>query len=417
MFDFIKKFFKTEEEKKPETVARKDLARWFEDKSAPMLENVHSDIKQLSDDIGGNVAKTKEHLEKLEKAQLKNKNIPPKEMQIMEGNRKGYITAIGIFLHGLRVPTELDAVLEFSKKLDIKLDQLSKSTNRNFHVLQHFFANESRNVAIEIKKIENRVKDFLKKLENENINTINGTKADISVLLDKQKAGKQLAEEKKMLQEDIENLEREGKEAFDSIEKIKASKAYKELASLKERLADEQKKYESISTTLKNYFLTIEHPLKKFGKVTLEEALLQSYLLDPAKALIGDEKLGIISIFESFLRNVNEGKLNIKDRQRQKVLETADKMTADFFASTRKQLIDVNTNIRAFDSEIKYNTVETEISDIEKKVKLLGEQAKSKEKSLKHLKIEQKNLDTVTLLEKIRKGIEKALNIELKINT
>ena len=417
MFDFIKKFFRTEEEKKTETVALKDLARWFDDKSAPMLESVLSDIKQLSDDISSNVAKTRVYLGKLEKAVLKNKNIPHKEMQIMEGNRKSYITAIGIFLHSLQVPSDLDAVIEFSKKLDIKLDQLSKSTNRNFHVLQHFFANESRNVTIEIKKIENRVKDFLKKLENDNINIINGTKADFSALFYKQKAGKQLAEEKKMLQLDIENIEKEEKDARDSIEKIKAAEAYKELALLKEKLAEEQRNYERISTTLKNYFLTLEHPLKKFGRVTLEEALLHSYLLDPAKALLDDEKLGIVAIFGSFLNNVKMGKLNIKDRQRQKVIETADKMTADFFASTRKQLKDVKTNIVAFNSDIKNNSVEAEISDIETKAKLLGEQAKSKRKSVDHLKIEQKNLDTTSLLEKIRKGIEKALNIELKINT
>ena len=81
-----------------ETVFLRKLPEWFEEKTKPLYDEIEQKFQDSISKIEQIKEKTQDDLEKLKNAQLKNKNIPQRAKQIMDGNRDSYIKKVDAFL-------------------------------------------------------------------------------------------------------------------------------------------------------------------------------------------------------------------------------------------------------------------------------------------------------------------------------
>jgi len=163
MFKFIKDMFKKEEPMLE--INLENLSEWFDQKSSPIKDKLIQDTKDLKLKLYEQIEKANKNINTLEYAELRNKNIQMRAKHFMHGNRLAYIKAMRNFLNQVSIGNDYESMLEFSKSFNKDLEILNKTTNRAYGILQEFFANESRNIAINIKNMDSITNEMQKVLE------------------------------------------------------------------------------------------------------------------------------------------------------------------------------------------------------------------------------------------------------------
>ncbi len=335
MFKFLKKLFSGsgEEETIREEIRVEDLESWFKGKSDRIFSELDVKIWGIRDRVKEEITKAKDNLAVLSTAKLHNPKITVREIQFMEGNRKSYILGVNSLLRGIELEKgDYSTLLGFCDDFDIRLDKFGKSTVRAYHILQEFFSHESRNIAINVKNLGNLIGELRKGIADANLGKINETKEGIvelngkirqkneliSLLADNKKVKERLIKKKRDVEGDIEGLIR--------------SKEY-------EQLNDLRAKKESLLTSIRDHnakvihsFSVMERPLKKLMRVVIEDAeLLERYIENPVEALVSDSELKIAGLLKQLESNITNLTLELKDKKREKVLETVKGLTEEFF--------------------------------------------------------------------------------------
>ena len=110
MFKFLKGLLDKKEE--TEEVTFSDIDDWFDNKVKEKLD-LHEELDETFDAIKDEIKSTNENLNVLQKAELKNKNIPQRAFQLMEGNRESYIKKINDFTKQIEFPEKNNLIIEF----------------------------------------------------------------------------------------------------------------------------------------------------------------------------------------------------------------------------------------------------------------------------------------------------------------
>ena len=160
MLNFIKKFFKKEEEI-IERIAKEGLIKWFEERVKGLDSEIKEKRQALSKDISNKITAAREALKALEEAKLQNPNISVREKQFMEGNRKAYLQKTEHFFR------EVEEIIEHEINFFVHhykdyLDNFGKGTSRAYSILNEFFSNEARGIALRIKELDNIIEGIKK---------------------------------------------------------------------------------------------------------------------------------------------------------------------------------------------------------------------------------------------------------------
>ena len=105
------------------------------------------------------------------------------------------------------------------------------------------------------------------------------------------------------------------------LQELKESNECKEL----KELSEQKKKISSSINLLESEFLTLfsalEHPLKKYSKVSLDyRQLTEKYLENPISTLLVDRDKKIIEILQSLRKAIETHAIEIKEKKREKAL-------------------------------------------------------------------------------------------------
>src|SRR3989344_8030815 len=156
-------FEKKKEEPQKAFVTANNLSEWFDDQTEELLEEIKAEIAENLTTINNEKVEVQKQLELLEQSTLMNDKLPARALQIMEGNRASYINAVNIFLKQLNPPASVNMgnVTGFLSLFEDALSSFTKSSARNYHVLQEFFANETNSVVRHLKAIEEAARNLL----------------------------------------------------------------------------------------------------------------------------------------------------------------------------------------------------------------------------------------------------------------
>jgi len=411
MFKFLKKLFSEPEEKEEvrgDEIKSDDIESWFKAKSDNIFNELNVKVKDVKRRVREEVLKAKDNLAILSTAKLHNPKISVKEIQFMEGNRKAYILAVNNFLRGIELESDdYSTLLKFCDDFGDRLERFGKSTVRPYHILQEFFANEGRNIAINIKNLDALIKELKGDIGNAKIHKVDKIKEGIAELNNKIKQ----KDESENLLEDKEKIKAGLIKSKEELEKerdgLLKSKEYGQLNELK---ADKEAALVSIrehNAKIVHAFSVMERPLRKLTRVVLEDnELLKRYIENPVEALVNDNELKISGLLKKLEHNINNCTLDLKDKKREKVLETVKGLTEEFLREFINKNNVLEGKLKNFESSINENEV------LKKENKLNYELSNAKdnlEKVSTEILSKEQELSKINILE-MRKNLEKNIN-------
>lgn len=360
MLEFLKKIFQNEEQevKKVIEISLQNLEEWVNESSKPLMEEVQQKIGEILMKVNEEIQITKINVEILENAKLQNPNIPFKAKQYMEGNRKAYVRVITSFLGQMEINNkDYFYLIDFCKTFDVLINDLNKSTLRSYTILQEFLANETNKLAQNLKNFDNLFKGLKSILNNEKTVNVNKTIEKIQDLKSKTK-------QKINLDVDLRNMEVSSKLAneeknkiMEGIENFNKSGEHTNFLKLNEEKKNKEKSFYEDQNQLLHSFSILERALRKYSHIAFQhEEIVLDYLRHPIETLADDKNMEILQILKNLQNLINENKVQIDDKKKEKSLEEIKKLNKEFLEQFIK----------------KYFLFKSEIEEIENKIKMTG---------------------------------------------
>ena len=393
IFDSLKNIFSKQ---KQETIiiSMTELKPWYKKKLEEIFKEANSFTEGKKSKINELIEKTKKDMTVLETEELKNKNIPAREMDIMQGNRKLYIKRATDLLDSLSLPQDisdknLSAWEEFFSGFKQQLDSFGKSTQKSYYVLQQFFSHESGRVMAGIKDIETNilsVESYIKEksltsailLEGEisKIETIKQEKLLVSEKI-KQKTGMVKEKESELVSKN---------ESIKNIEKSPAFSKLKGLEQEKDELLTKKRLHEQ---SLVHSFAVIEKALLKYQRIVPEkedEKLIGNYINNPVTSIKNDSLLRICDVMEKTKQAVVKGSVVLKDKKREKTLKAFDELTREELSGFNKKLAELEKNLAEIDENIRNNNAKQTLESIKSETEKLEHSINNEKDELEKLR-------------------------------
>ncbi|MFH1317333.1 MAG: hypothetical protein ABII01_07470 [Candidatus Woesearchaeota archaeon] len=417
MWEFIKKLFKKEEDN-PIEISESNIINWFDEKIAELSKDLDENLKSMKLNIYEEIKTTQKNLEILGNASLRNPDISMKEKHMMHGNRQAYLRKIDVFLNQINVnENNYSKLLNFCDFFETNLIELGKSTARQYMVLQHFFGNESRDVAINLKNLENHIKRLKNMIKESQYFKILEIKDDIAAYFKKKALKFSIGEDVSSSASKINKLTEEKDRINKEIRKLEASEDYRQIQSLEKKYQEIEEKINIEQNKFIHLFSGIETALKKYSRVTLHDTkLIDNYLDKPVIALSSDSSFQILSIFDDLSKAVLENKLDLKDKKREKTISALNSLDDVFlrkYANNMKELVAQKDKIHA---DLTLNEVNNRIEILRAKIIDIETNILASRKQKDSFSNEWDKIDLIILKKDIEDKIKDKLGLMIRIS-
>ena len=412
MLDFFKKLLRKEE---PSVmVSQEGLERWFSEKSANLKSNISAARESLKSEIRYEIRQCHDSIRELSEAELRNPNIPVKEIQYMEGNRKSYVHRTGQFLR------EIEGILDFDiqyllQQYQESISAFAKSTSRSYAILQNFFAHEAQAVAGKLKAIDSCIGQLHTSQAMRRASDIEQIEKDIFLLSKKIQARKAELQESEQIKKSLEDIDKLHGRQQSLISELLSGSEYRRYKELEQQESLHGQNAARIKDHLVQVLSPLERPLRKYQRISLEhDKLIEHYLADAMSALASDFSLQILVVLENLRKNLEKDALQLKEKQLQKTKEhIAGLLGPGFLSSLKKEYASEKEAEAMARSDRQELAIFDELENAKEKLRTIeGHRQRLKER-LASLEIAPENMGP--LREGIARQVEKLLGIRLVI--
>ncbi|MBU0962765.1 MAG: hypothetical protein KKD48_02575 [Nanoarchaeota archaeon] len=364
IFDFLKQF---SDEKKVKEIKLDKLDSVIDSRLKKIFEDKGPEISGIKIRILKEKERLEENIQKLNKAELKNPNIPERAKQIGEGNRYIYIKKLNLLANKIDLPERSDEILAFCNSFDKDLDYFSESTARSYHILQEFFVEESGAIVINIRDLNILIKKLKKITEDSEIKNLNELKKKADEFQQKEKQ-KQIVEEKiRLEEEEIKKKNKKINEKEQKLTDIENGSGYKKFMELIDKKKLQEQEIEFIKKQCS--FSAIESSLKKYERLILDDKLVRKYLDNPLNALLEDKELKIVEVISKMKDSIINQELKLKEEKREKILKELDKFNRNYFEAFLSKYNELNKRLSKLESEIEKIRIIEEVARLKETIK------------------------------------------------
>jgi len=417
MFERLKTMFSQNHEPEEESVSREELGQWITTKEKKYYGDAVRKIDQKKQGILRLITETEKHITDLEGAELQNKKIPKRALQLMDGNRESYIKKTRDFIKNLDTDFEdLESVKDFLSQFQKQLELLNKNNIKSYMVLQEFLANETGKIARDIKGMEKIVRELEEILKTSGLEKITSMRAMIEKLDEKTILKSQI---EKRLGKEREELEAEKKQKISITERVKElqkSEEYTSFESLKKERDEIIQRLKKQEDRLIQLFSGLESGLKKYGRIALDEASVVSYQKNPPRALYEDEELKILTILKNLRKNIDDGTIDMKDKKKTKTLETIEKLDKGFFSDYLFEYNELKHAKKIKDEKIAKNTVMHDYNELDYMLNHLNQKIDAAERNIHNTEKACEKTDLQELENELINMAEQAFQVKLSIS-
>ncbi len=405
MLEFIKRIFREQEVKKAIQIRLMDCEEWLNENSKPLMEEVMLQAEGILMKIGEEIQRVRFNVQALENAKLQNPNIPFKAKQYMEGNRKAYIKAINSFMGYLDINNkDYFYLLDFCGKFDSLIGDLNNGTLRSYTILQEFFANETGNVAENIRNIDLSFRELKSALGNEKVAAVSKAAEKIKSLNAKAMQKINLEMDFKKTEAELKLSESEKASLMSEIKSFNESCEHSEFMKLNGEKESKAGAFYNDENLILQSFSILEKPLRKYSHMEFKhEELVLDYLRQPVESLFNDKSLEILQILGNLENFLKENRLHVDDKKKEKSFEEIKRLNREFLQQFMK----------------KHSSFKAEMEELESKVKSSGvpEKLRKYGRQLKdiNLSIEKSSNDFGQLKNEISKAANSMLNLKNEI--
>ncbi len=415
MIEFLKNLFK-KKESEVEEIKESELKNWLGDKEKNIISEIEEQISPNAKKIESMIEGIRDFMKNLEKAELKNTNIPQREINFMKGNREAYLKIVDIFISDIKIPDKMNKIEIFISDYEKNIESFTRSSSKPYGILQHFFANESSKIASGIKKIDDLIKETKKIIERSNIHRFKDIENAIDDLktkkIKKQSLDKESEEQKNILDKNKDKKEK----VIKIIEEAKKSKEYEEILELKKEKDKHQRLLKEHEEDMTHKFAIIEKALKKYSKMALEnQSYVEDYAEKALETLLDDHELIILDILKNLNAQIIKGKLDLKDKKKEKSIAVIEKMNKDHIKDFLEKHLKIKIDIGKIEKKMSKNLVLEQIKSNSKEVEFLDSEIERNTQRLEEIKMEKENIDISMIRKDIEEKIKENLNIILTI--
>jgi len=415
MIKFLARLFGAKEELKQ--LKKSELESYI--KKQLDNNNINSLLKEFSGRIDEISETIKERYDELEKAELQNKNIPPRAITIMEGNRNAYIHKTMHFtgkikeiLSEVQTLTDSDVIIDNLSKISEMLDEYNKTTQKPYYVLQEFFANESHKVASGIKEISNLIQQFKDSLKQSDAHKFQEILNLLNKARNRKEKKKELENQKKELEKNLNEGEKNILVLKDEIKKIKKSSEFNELAKLNDKLKTEKDEQNKLSDEIYYKLAPLSRALRKYAKISFDEKSVEMVVFDPFKAIAMIKTEALSNVFSGLAKSIKERKIALKDNVQKKNLLILDELNPGFLKDMQTKIKTQMENIKNLSIEIEKNTLWSKIEELNKEIEKKQQHISNISREMLNIEHEISKITTDDIDKKVT-DILKSLNIEL----
>ncbi|MDA1196934.1 MAG: hypothetical protein O2779_03155 [Nanoarchaeota archaeon] len=410
MFGFLKKLF-AEPKEEVEIVALASLRSWFDEHSTPLVNDAQVSLSGVKSKIVDELSSMNVLVETLRDAKLHNPDIEVREKQFMEGNRTSYIIGIEAFLKVLELPEkteELDAYLETFR---VSLERFTKATVRPYQILQHFFANETGDIAFRIRKLEglhSELASLTKDGVAAKLTTVKDAIASLDALLSRKAS---YEKELKGFEETLAGFSKEKGELAKKLEALQDSVRYKDLLSMKADKAILIKQLQEHYSIIRQPFSMLGAALKKYERITLEGAhVISWYLHDAVEAVERDASLQIVTLVAMLQKALSSCSIDLRDKKRQRAMSASALITRELLLAQREKLVSLRSRLEGMGENIANHVVRDEeqllqdsLSQTERKIEHAINSQSELQESLEKIDIDKERERTARLMAEVFK--------------
>lgn len=415
MFRFLKRFFK-EEEPEIKILTLDEVKSFFYENSKEKNNGLTNEIKGIKEKIDFEINKTREHIEVLKKAELRNQNIPVRAIHFMQGNRESYIKIVNNLINSVEIGEDYNSIITFTDNFSTKLEHFTKATTKAYQVLQEFFANESRDIALNIKVIDSLVKQLKEIIKKGKLERIKELENEITSIDHKKEKKLTLNRELKEKGSQKDTNVRLKAEFLDSQKKLKESEEYNEFLGLNELKKKSLSGLNDLNSKLSHSFSVINAALKKYERITVKDtSLLDKYIQDPVKSLMDDGELKILEYLKGTKENVSNNSIELKDKKKDKILGELGKLDKESFVDFRGRHNTISSKIKELEDQIKENNSDGKLGELDKKVKETNEVIERLDNYITSLKTEIEKIDFEKIKRKIEEEMKEVFGVSVNI--
>ncbi|MBN2566503.1 hypothetical protein JXB02_00260 [Candidatus Woesearchaeota archaeon] len=389
--DFITSFLRVGgAPQEPAEITFEELGKRLEEELKRRQETFVSSALSVFEGMRAKSDEARQRLAALEAAELKNTKISPRELALMRGNRTSFIQMTRLFLDRIRRPerTDAQATSAFIEQFDRNLVLYNKGTKRSFHILNEFFAHETRAVGLAVKGIESLGKD-LKRIAATSPEGIMRIQAMLAAIVQRVADTGGIRRQIDVHTESISQLKETIIRNEQTVKDLSLSEDFAAFKATEAEIDDERRSLKLLHDDLRNRFSSIEHALKKYGKISLDQTTIQEYLADPVKALMADGGLTVLEVLGKLMKTLESEQLTLKSTKRAKTLGHLRRIDQDYLAGLRAKIGTFTSNIERKSDILRKNHTylriteleeentkhEDELSTLDKKIAYLARQA------------------------------------------
>ena len=365
MFNFFKKWKK----KETITVHFSEIGEWFEEQVKPIEEDMKTTLQEGVRDLGEALDHVKRSLQQLEEAPLKEADtIQQRVKTLVMGHRTNYLRLLHIFLEKTSLPEPTaPALIAFIEQLEKDLNTFTKDSSKSYYAVQHLYADNVAVVAQALQQLAKMHTNIKQHIDDSKIAVIDRVRKKLkkandmvkqiqrleSFIVEKDKDLQQVDEDFKT--QEISYSDLKNREDFTSLQKLRA-----------ERDTLEQQKVGFQSKVL-DIFAPLSSIFRKYARITLDhEKLVEQYAAGPFEALLGDNQLDVLSILGHMKDQLRSGSLDIKDKKKDRALECITQIDRDTLENLLREYHFLQQRINEIEKKISENTIENELSDMQR---------------------------------------------------
>ncbi|MDO8740990.1 MAG: hypothetical protein Q7J54_05465 [Candidatus Woesearchaeota archaeon] len=411
---FFQRLFSFGKKAELEEVRLAEAENWIDQKISERFGNFNNSIMALFSDIKSKKDDLKTNMTELEKAQLMNPNIPLKAKEVMEGNRGAYIRKLGYFLEQLSFPDEkaYENILDFSTNFSSSLNEFGKNTSKNFYVLNEFFATDVKKIAQNIREFELIVDDLRKQVERGPIG-FGRIKGELKNIKEKIELKKELNEKIKAIESEIENIKNKIKNTGEELKAKEENNEFKSYKALENEKGSILIKIKEHKANFLNIFGAFEKALKKYERMSVDEAVVHGYLVDPINTLINDKEFGVLELLGRLEENIDS--LDLKEDKKKRTLELIKKLDRDSFEKFLIGLEDLENSAKMFEEKIKAVTIIKEHAELKDNLNEFQYELQKLQKEHSLIKEKEQDIDIGGFKNYLEKEIKRVVGEDVRV--
>ena len=403
MFKFLKTLFKKPE---PQELELAELGKWFNSQFDEKVKWLGDSIKEFHSTIENSLSELKQKREQLLEAPLKDEDkIEPRIKQIVLGHRENYSRELKIFVDDIAMPdnVDLDAAIEFNELVKKQLDEFAQATAKSFSAASHLFFEQTDAIKELLKAMHEASAKFDKIVEKEGIAGMREIQKLIGGI------GKEI-DNKKKLEEELASKESrlegavKSKQSYEAnIAAIKESDGYKHYQSLLNDKAALNTQLRGKERDVRELFLELERPLRKFEHIALERMdVIARYLEDAFGALMADGELDVWDVLVDMNKKLDQ--LDLKEEQLEKVKDRLWRLTREKLEELRESCLKLADELNATEKKIENDLTITKLKEEEYKLDHFEQQVGRLNGEISETK---KSLEGIDILSSIKRVEEK----------